>query len=283
MPNTATDQHRVLVAGGTGKTGSRIVARLRAGGYPVRVGSRTTDIPFDWADPSTWTEAMAGVRVAYLAFQPDLAIAGAAEAIRAFAAAAGHAGVRKLVLLSNRGSAETVQCEQMVRESGLDWTILRGSFFAQNFSEGSLTEQILAGTVALPVNDVPEPFVDVDDIADVAVAALTTDEHNSEIYELTGPHAMTFTEAVAQIATATGRPIAFVPISRADFAAGLTAHGVPADMVNVLDHVFSTLLDGRNAEPMDGVRRALGREPKSFTDYVTRTAAAGVWNTSTQL
>ncbi|MBF6168178.1 NAD(P)H-binding protein [Streptomyces gardneri] len=278
MTNTTTDHHLILVTGGTGKTGSRVLTRLRAAGHPVRVGSRAADIPFDWANRGTWPAALTGVRAVYVAFQPDLAVPGAPEVIRAFAGAAAQAGVRKLVLLSGRGEPEAVQCEQAVRDSGLHWTIMRSSFFAQNFSEGAFTDYILAGELALPNGSVPEPFVHADDIADVAVAALTSDRHDGEIYELTGPRAITFGEAVAEIAAATGRPIAFVPVSRTDFVAGLTESGVPADVVSLLDYLFGTVLDGRNAEPGEGVRRAIGRSPKDFADYVTQTAATGIWN-----
>ncbi|WP_330232780.1 NmrA family transcriptional regulator [Nocardia sp. NBC_00508] len=280
MTHTTADQRLILVTGGTGKTGSRVVARLQAAGHPVRVGSRAADIPFDWADRDTWAAALTGVHSAYVAYQPDLAVPGAPEVIRAFAAAAAHAGVCKLVLLSGRGEPEAVQCEQIVQESGLNWTIVRCSFFAQNFSEGAFTDYILAGEVALPNGHVPEPFVHADDIADVAVAALTSGGHDGEMYELTGPRAITFAEAVAEIGAATDRPIAFVPISRTDFVAGLTECGVPADTVSLLDYLFGAVLDGRNAKPADGVRRALGRDPKDFADYVMETVITGIWNVS---
>jgi uncharacterized protein YbjT (DUF2867 family) len=187
MTNNTTHQHLTLVTGGTVKTGSRVAARLQQAGHPVRIGSRTADIPFDWEDRETWTPALTGVDAVYVAFQPDLAVPGAPETIRAFAAAAEATGVRKLVLLSGRGESEAEECEQIIQGSGLDWTIVRCSFFAQNFSEGAFIDYVLAGEVALPNGDVPEPFVHADDIADVAVVALTEDGHNGEVYELTGP------------------------------------------------------------------------------------------------
>ncbi|MEV6562750.1 NAD(P)H-binding protein [Nocardia sp. NPDC051756] len=268
----------ILVTGGTGKTGSRVAARLAQAGQSIRIGSRSAEIPFSWADRDTWSAALAGVTAAYVAFQPDLAVPGAPETLRAFAAAARQSGVRKLVLLSGRGEPEAVECEEMVQESGLDWTIVRCSFFAQNFSEGAFTDYILAGEVALPNGDVPEPFVHTDDIAEVAVLALTTDGHQGAVYELTGPRALTFAEAVAEIAAATGRDIAFIPVSRTEFVAALTDYQVPADVVSLLDYLFGTILDGRNAKTADGVRRALGREPRDFTEYVRDTASTGIWN-----
>ncbi|MFI6171934.1 NAD(P)H-binding protein [Nocardia sp. NPDC051052] len=268
----------ILVTGGTGKTGSRVAARLEQTGHSIRIGSRSAEIPFSWEDRDTWAAALAGAHSAYVAFQPDLAVPGAPETLRAFAAAAKASGVRKLVLLSGRGEPEAAECEEIVQESGLDWTIVRCAFFAQNFSEGAFTDYILAGEVALPNGAVPEPFVHADDIADVAVRALTEDGHQGEVYELTGPRALTFAEAVAEIAEATGRDIAFIPVSRTDFVAALTDYQVPADVVSLLDYLFGTILDGRNSKTADGVRRALGREPKDFTEYARETAATGIWN-----
>ncbi|MFI9506602.1 SDR family oxidoreductase [Nocardia sp. NPDC052566] len=282
MTNSNANQALTLVTGGTGKTGSRVAERLAALGHPVRVGSRSADIPFDWADRGTWSAALTGVDAVYVAYQPDLAVPGAPDTLRAFAAAASASGVRKLVLLSGRGEPEAVECEQIVQGSGLDWSIVRCSFFAQNFSEGAFTDYILAGEVAMPNGDVPEPFVHADDIADVAVAALTDDRHNGELYELTGPRALTFAEAVAEIAAATGREIAFIPIGRTEFVAGLTEYQVPADVVSLLDYLFGTILDGRNSATADGVRRALGREAKDFTDYAKETSATGIWNAERQ-
>ncbi|WP_433522932.1 SDR family oxidoreductase [Nocardia pseudovaccinii] len=280
MTNSTSHQRLMLVTGGTGKTGSRVATRLRQAGHPIRIGSRAAEIPFDWADRSTWTPALFGVDAVYVAFQPDLAVPGAPETIRAFTNAAKVNGVRKLVLLSGRGEPEAVACEQIVQGSGLDWTIVRCSFFAQNFSEGAFLEYVLAGEVALPNGDVPEPFVHADDIADAAAAALTEDGHSGELYELTGPRSLTFAEAVAEIAAATGREVAFIPISRTDFVAALTEYQVPADVVSLLDYLFGTILDGRNSKTADGVQRALGREPKDFRDYADETAAAGIWNIS---
>ncbi|MFI6045388.1 SDR family oxidoreductase [Nocardia sp. NPDC051321] len=277
MTNSNTND-LILVTGGTGKTGSRVAARLEQAGHSIRLGSRSAEIPFSWADRDTWPAALAGAHSAYVAFQPDLAVPGAPEALRAFAAAAKESGVRKLVLLSGRGEPEAAECEEIVQESGLDWTIVRCAFFAQNFSEGAFTDYILAGEVALPNGAVPEPFVHADDIADVAVRALTEDGHQGEVYELTGPRALTFAEAVAEIAEATGREIAFIPVSRTDFVAALTDYQVPADVVSLLDYLFGTILDGRNSKTADGVRRALGRAPKDFTEYARETAATGIWN-----
>ncbi|MEV0332821.1 NmrA family NAD(P)-binding protein [Nocardia sp. NPDC050717] len=281
MPNNTSHQQLSLITGATGKTGSRVVALLEAAGRPVRLGSRSAAIPFDWTDRSTWAPALAGVDSVYLAYQPDLAVPGAPDVIRAFTTAAVAAGVRSVVLLSGRGEPEALECEQIVRDSGLTWTIVRCSFFAQNFSEGAFVDDVLAGAVALPNGDVPEPFVHADDIAEVAAAALTDPRHEGEVYELTGPRALTFADAVGEIAAATGREIAFIPVSRPEFVAALSEYQVPQDVISLLDYLFGTILDGRNSATADGVRRALGREARDFTEYAKEAAATGVWTPRT--
>jgi uncharacterized protein YbjT (DUF2867 family) len=267
-----------LVVGGTGKTGRRVAERLEARGVPARIGSRSGEPPFDWEDPSTWARALRGTSAAYVSFFPDLAVPGAPEAIATFAQVALDGGTRRLVLLSGRGEEEAERAERALQDSGAEWTIVRCSWFSQNFSESYLLEPVLAGEVALPVGDVPEPFVDAEDIAEVAVAALTEDGHEGRLYELTGPQLLSFAQATEEIATATGRPVAFVPVPMDAYAAAATQDGVPDDVVGLLRYLFTEVLDGRNAKLADGVQRALGREPRDFADFARETAAAGVWD-----
>jgi uncharacterized protein YbjT (DUF2867 family) len=267
----------IAVLSGTGTTGRRVVSRLSALDIPVRVGSRAGTPPFDWSDDSTWPAVMDGVRAAYLAYHPDMAAPGAAEAIRTLAAVAVESGVERLVLLSGRGEEDGWPTEQAVRDSGAAWTILRSSWFSQNFSESFMIDPILAGEVALPTGDVTEPFVDAEDLADAAVAALTETGHHGRMYELAGPRLLTFADAVGEIATATGRPIAFVPVSTHAFAAGLAEQAVPPDLVEFLTQLFTKVLDGRNSHLTDDLEQILRRPARDFGDYVRRTAAAGAW------
>jgi uncharacterized protein YbjT (DUF2867 family) len=276
MAITTTDT--VLVLGGTGKTGRRVAQRLGQRGVPVRIGSRSAEPPFDWDDRSTWALALDGTSAAYISYYPDIAIPGAVETVGAFARLAVERGVRRLVLLAGRGEAEAEEAERAVQASGADLTILRATWFAQNFSEDYMLDAVLAGRVALPAADTPEPFVDADDIADVAVAALTEDGHVGELYELTGPRALTFADAVAEISAAAGRDVAYVPVSIDEFAAEATEQGVPGDVVALLRYLFGEVLDGRNSHTTDGVQRALGRAPKDFSDFARDAAATGVWN-----
>jgi uncharacterized protein YbjT (DUF2867 family) len=275
----ATDIKTTLVLGGTGKTGRRVVDRLAARGVPTRVGSRAGRPRFDWEDRSTWAPVLEGVGSAYVSYYPDLAVPGAPDTVGAFADLAVRSGVRRLVLLSGRGEREAEQAEAAVRASGADLTIVRSTWFAQNFSEDYMADGVRSGEVALPAGDVPEPFVDADDIADVALAALTDDRHIGEVYTLTGPRLLTFAEAVSEISDATGRAIRYVPVSIDAFAAA-AQRDLPREVVELLTYLFGTVLDGRNAHLEDGVQRALGREPRDFGDYARAAAATDAWNRS---
>lgn len=278
MNNT---EKKVLVLGGTGKTGSRVVQKLMQRGWPVRIGSRSESPSFDWLDTATWKPALQGIHSVYISFQPDLAVPGATDAIRAFTEVAVKNGVRKLVLLSGRGEEEAQACEQIVMNAGVEWTVLRASWFNQNFSEGHLLEPILAGHVVLPASDVKEPFVDTEDIADAAVAALTEEGHAGRLYELTGPELLSFAEAIQIIARAGGRPIRFEQVPMDDYTAMLREVEVPQDLVWLLGYLFTEVLDGRNEHLTDGVQQALGRAPKDFTTYAREAAAVGVWSAVT--
>jgi len=278
MTNTTRSEGLTLVLGGTGKAGRRVVERLASRGVPTRVASRAGEPPFDWGNQSTWDAVLDGVTAAYITYAPDLAIPGATDAIRAFVERAVEHGVRRLVLLSGRGEEEAQECELIIQLPDIEWTVVRASWFFQNFSEGVFYEMVLAGEVPLPAGEVREPFIDVDDIADVAVAALTEDGHAGQVYEVTGPRLLTFAETVDEIAQATGRAIQYIQIPHEAFAAGVAELGLPEDIAWLLDYLFSTVLDGRNAHLCDGVQRALGREPSDFADYARRTAATGVWD-----
>jgi uncharacterized protein YbjT (DUF2867 family) len=221
---------------------------------------------------------VAGCWAVYISYYPDLAAPGATEAIRSFTDLAVKSGVPRLVLLSGRGEPEARRCEQIVRDSRTEWTIVQASWFNQNFSENYLLEPILAGEVALPVGNIGEPFVDADDIADVAVAALTEDRHVGRLYEVTGPRLWTFADAVAEIARVTERNIRYVQISTEEYASMLKSAQLPPEFVTLILYLFTKVLDGRNASIADGVTRALGRAPRDFGQYVDDTAATGVWN-----
>lgn len=269
----------ILVTGGTGKTGRRIVALLEASGHYVRVGSRSAEPAFDWHQPEHWPKAFEGMDKIYISYQPDLAVPGALEAIELLVKEAKKASVKKLVLLSGKGEREAELCEQVVIHSGLNHTIVRASWFNQNFSENFLLEPILEGTVALPQADVKIPFVDTNDIAEVVVKTLLDDEHNGQIYQLTGPDVLTFKEAVEVIARESRRTINFIPVSISEYADGMRRANLPEDFVWLIEYLFTEVLGNPvNSEITNDIEKVLKRKPISFVEYAQKVAQTGVWN-----
>jgi len=266
-----------LVVGGTGKTGRRVAKRLQGLGLAHRLGSRSAEPAFDWENEKDWPLALKSVSRAYVTYYPDLCVPGAVEKVRSFFNAAKGAGVKKVVFLSGRGEPEAERAEEALQSAGLDCTILRSSFFSQNFSENFFLDAIRTGEVALPVAAVGEPFVDAEDLADVAVAALTEQGHSRRVYELTGPRALSFAEAIREIGIAAGREIRYRSIPREQYRSALEAAQVPADVIDLILYLFGTVLDGRNSRPAEGVQQALGRPARDFSDYARRTAATGIW------
>jgi uncharacterized protein YbjT (DUF2867 family) len=275
---------KILILGGNGKTGRRVAQLLsKESDVEVRLASRSTTPSFDWEKPETWLEAIKGIDTAYITFQPDLAIPTAPETIRQFTALVTQNGVQKMVLLSGRGEKEAQICEEIVKSTAQKWTIVRASWFNQNFSESIFIEPILAGFVALPKANIPEPFTDADDIAAVVVEALLNDEHNGKTYELTGPRLLTFEQAIAEIAEITGRKIIFQSLSLEQYIDMLRQYQVPEDVIWLVNYLFSEVLDGRNSTVTNDVEKVLGRKATDFTDYVLKTAQTGIWNEINQL
>ncbi len=269
----------ILVIGGTGKTGRKVVQKLQTLDQYVRIGSRNQKPDFDWQNQNTWPEALEGMEKMYVTFQPDLAVPGALDAIEALTKLAIQSGIKKIVLLSGKGEREAELCEQVVINSGLDYTIIRASWFNQNFSESFFLDPILAGHVALPQAEAKVPYVDTDDIADVAVEVLMNEQHNDQIYELTGPRTLTFPEVIDEIAKATGRQIIFTPISLSAYTKMLQDFQVPSDYIWLINYLFTEVLvaEGNNIVTND-IERVLGRKAKDFSKYVQETVLTGVWN-----
>ncbi|MFH8367624.1 NAD(P)H-binding protein [Streptomyces sp. NPDC018031] len=272
-----TNSNDILVLGGTGKTGRRVAALLAERGVPARAASRGGATRFDWLDDSTWGPALDGAGAVYLVYLQDLSSPDAPGHIQAFLRLARERGVQRVVMLSARGWAGAGPAEEAVRASGLAWTILRPTWFAQNFSEDMFAPYVLGGELRLPTAAGREPFIDVADVAEVAVAALTGDGHAGEVYELSGPRLLGFGDAAAAIAAATGRELRYTPISSEEFIADLIAAGLTAEEAPVVDGLLGIIARDENAYLSDGVRRALGREARDFTAYAADTAAAGAW------
>jgi uncharacterized protein YbjT (DUF2867 family) len=268
----------ILVIGSTGKTGKRVVQRLEARSVSVRPGTRHSAIPFDWENTNTWRASLKGIKTAYVVYFPDLAMPSAHGVIGEFVKAAEEAGLRRIVLLSQRNEAHAQACEELLMTSSLEWTILRPSWFMQNFSEGGFLGPVLSGEVTAPDSGAPEPWVDLDDVADVAVEALLEDGHVGQVYEITGPELLTWDKAVAGIANITGRDVSYRTITPKEFEDTLIGDGFPEADASFVATLVAQILDGKNASAADGLKRALGREPRSFAQFAEDAQAGGCWH-----
>jgi len=271
---------KILVLGANGKTGKRVVERLQNNNeIEIRTGSRTAEIPFDWENPETWNSVLTEIDAVYITFQPDLAVPSAPEIIQKFTFLATKLDVQKMVLLSGRGEKEAQVCEEIVKNTAKNWTIVRASWFSQNFSESFFLEPILAGFVALPRAEALEPFTDADDIADVVAECLLHNKHNGQTYELTGPRLLTFPEAVAEIAKASNKEIQFQALSLKEYTQMLQEYQVPEDHIWLINYLFEQVLDGRNSYVTNDIEKVLGRKPTDFSTYAKEVAKTGIWNT----
>lgn len=270
---------KILILGATGKTGRRVVERLKKiTNVETRLGSRNEKIPFDWENPESWAAVIKDIDSVYITFQPDLAIPSAEDTIRTFTKFAAQNGVQKMVLLSGRGEKEAQICEEIVKATAKHWTIVRASWFNQNFSESFFLEPILSGVVALPRAEALEPFTDADDIADVVVESLLHDIHNGKTYELTGPQLLTFEQAVAEIAKATNRNITFQSLTLEEYNQMLQEYQLPEDYIWLVNYLFEQVLDGRNSSVTNDIEKVLGKKPKDFTTYALEIAKTRIWN-----
>ena len=272
-------QPPILIIGKHAKTGSRVNQRLQTLGYATRPVSRSTQPAFDWDNPMTWRPAIEGTRAAYVTYQPDLAVPGAESTIRAFVRVAAEAGLEHIVLLSGRGEEGAERAEAILKASGLSWNIVRASWFCQNFSESFMLEGIMAGELILPAGGIVEPFIDADDIADVAVAALTEPRHRNKLFEVTGPRALTFAQCIQEMSAALGRPLKYTCVPIDAYINALREQGVPEDLQWLLRELFSVVFDGRNSHVMPGVEEVLGRPATDFKTWVQKTLESGVWDT----
>jgi len=272
----------ILIIGKHGKTGSRVNQRLQALGLSTRAVSRSTTPAFDWEDSSTWQKALEGISTAYVTYQPDLAMPDAENTIKAFVNLARDSGLKHIVLLSGRGEQGAERAENVLRNSGLSWNIVRASWFSQNFSESFMLDGIMAGELVLPAGDTVEPFIDADDIADVVVATITRPELANTLFEVTGPRALSFAQCIQEISEALQRPLKYTQVPVEAYINALREQGAPEDLQWLLHELFTVVFDGRNARVMPGVEQALGRPATDFKTYIQKTVDSGAWGTKPQ-
>lgn len=269
----------ILVIGGTGKTGRRVVEQLNKKGFEPRIGSRQASPSFDWNNKDTWVNALNGIERMYVTYYPDLAVPGAKESIESLTYLAQESGVKKIVLLSGKGEIEAEACEKIIIDSGIDYTIVRASWFNQNWSESFFLDAIISGEVALPMSDVLIPFVDANDIAEVASTVLLDDSYNGEIIEVTGPELITFRDIVGIVSKTSNRKLNFYSITLDQYINGMKQMQIPNDVVWLIEYLFSHVLTNpKNQLVVNDIERVLGRKAKTFLEYAQEVAKTGIWN-----
>ncbi|MGW6358138.1 NAD(P)H-binding protein [Streptomyces sp. NPDC055092] len=275
----------IVVTGATGNVGRPLVTALTAAGEQVTAVSRrpAPDLPArhvqaDLADPESLRPALDGADALFLLISPDLHGAGDLPAATLDVAKA--AGVRRVVLLSSQSMATRPvtelntplhELEEAVRQSGLDWTLLRPGGFASNAF--AWADSVRAHrTVAAPFADVALPVIDPADIAAAAAVALREDGHAGRAYELTGPVGVSPREQAAALGEAIGAEVRFTELSRAEARAFMTRF-MPEPVVDgTLDILGSPHPAEQRVSP--DVRTLLGREPGTFAQWAARNAAA---------
>lgn len=276
------EKENILVIGGTGKTGRRVVEILKAKGQNVFIGSRQSQPAFDWDAPSSYAQVLKNMDRVYIVYYPDLAVPGARDAIQKLCEEALGAGVEKVVLLSGKGEKEAEACEQIVANSGLNYTLVRASWFNQNFSEGPFVEMIQQGVLALPKPEAKIPFVDADDIAAVVSEVLLNDDYNGQTLTVTGSEQLSFEEVAQQLTQVIGKPIQYHAISLADYKEGMQDAGVPDDLVWLFAYLFEEILGNpSNQAVYNDTEKVLNRKAIRFEEYAKRTATNGVWSFNT--
>jgi uncharacterized protein YbjT (DUF2867 family) len=269
----------ILLLGGTGKTARRIAPRLRLAGATVRTAARSNaDVRFDWDDPTTHDAALEGIDTVYLV-PPSLRLDHAPLVI-AFLDRAHAAGVTHVTALSARGvnfappeaAMRAIELDLLAR-TGLTTAILRPGWFMQDFDEYIFQPSIAAdGEIVAPTGDGTEPFIHVEDIADVA--AITLLERRAGEFTLSGPQALTFAEVAARITRVAGRVVTHVDPPVAEWVA---AAQVPPDYAALLGMLFDQIRAGTLASLTDDVERVTGHAPRSFDDYLSDPAVAAAW------
>ncbi|SDF58363.1 Uncharacterized conserved protein YbjT, contains NAD(P)-binding and DUF2867 domains [Lentzea fradiae] len=276
----------IVVTGATGNIGRPLTRALAEAGEQVTAVSRhAAEVPAgvrhvvaDLADPTSLDPALAGAKALFLLLSGDLHAIGANPADVLGRAAAN--GVRRVVLLSTLGVVTRPfgrtriamrALEDALRESGLDWSILRPGGFASNalwWAEQVRTRRL----VAAPFGDVGVPVVDPADIAGVAAACLLDDRHTGGVFELTGPEVISPRGQAAAIAEAIGAPVRFHELTRDEAKAGMTTM-MPGELADdTLDILGSPTPEEVRVSP--DVRTVLGRAPRTFADWAARHAAA---------
>jgi uncharacterized protein YbjT (DUF2867 family) len=271
----------VLVTGATGTTGSRLTAFLAARDVSTRLATRTPrsagHVRFDWADRDTHGDALRGASAVYLI--APIGVSDPVPMVDVFLGEARRQGVRRVVALSSsalpEGSPGLGAVHQLVRTTMPEWTVLRPSWFMQNFTGDHLVAHgVRGGEIVTATGDGKVAFIDATDIAAVAGHALIDDvPHNTE-HILTGPAALSYADAAEILTRQIGRTVRHRSVPADEAARGITAHGIPAEFANVLAAMDVDIRDGAEDRVTCTVENVTGRPARSFGAFAAKEFAA---------
>ncbi|HEX4224687.1 MAG TPA: NAD(P)H-binding protein [Pseudonocardiaceae bacterium] len=263
----------VLVIGSTGTTGSRVAAGLAARDVPVRLATRTPRRPgqvrFDWTDPDTHRSALHGADAVYLI--APIGVADPAPLVEPLLHDAVEAGVRRIVLLSSSAITDETPglgaLPRQVRTIIPEWTVLRPSWFMNNFTgDHPVADGVRTGEIVTATGSGRVGFVDAEDIAAVAVRALTDRQPHNTDHLITGPDALSYDDAAAIITEVTGRPVAHRAVGVAELLGRLSAY--PPDFAAILAALDVAIGAGAEDRVTETVTRVTGRPPRDFRAFV---------------
>jgi uncharacterized protein YbjT (DUF2867 family) len=277
--STPVDRPPILVTGANGNVGGALAAILAAAGLPVRAASITPRrvppgaefAPLDFLDPATYAPALRGVRRVFLMRPPHLA--DAKRQFLPFIDAMARGGVEQVTFLSLIGAQHNRvvphrAIEDLLRASGLGWTLLRCGFFMQNLSTTHRDEIRRLDEIVVPAGGGRTSFIDVRDIAAVAARTLTEPGHTGRAYPLTGAEAVDYAEVAGLLSIALGRPIAYRYPSLLRFVRHSRAMGRDAAFTAVMAAIYTTTRLGLAATITPDVQRLLGRPPRTLRAFV---------------
>ena len=272
----------VLVTAPNSKTGKQVVKLLKRENIPFRAASRSTSVPFDWENEKTWASAISGAHAVYVVIPPNLAFADMPQRLKAFLTYCEAVRVRRIILLSGRGEDEAAKIEEVALSNAIPTTVLRASWFAQNFSEGYFVEGVVNGQLAIPSKLVREPFIDTRDIAKAVVFALKDKSSNNYVFELTGPELLSFEDVAKKFTKHLDQSVTYVYMPIEDYINQLLQFGVSTDEIDLTRFLFGELLDGRNAYTTSDLSLLLGEQGTSFEQFIQHTKPSGVWQSQYQ-
>lgn len=273
----------ILVTGASGNIGREVVRHLKERHAAFRIGVRKPSVApadanaqavsFDFLDAGTYRPAVEGCNAVFLLRPP--AVSNTKQTLNRFLDVARAQGVAQVVFVSVAGAGDNPvvphhAVEQHLQAGPAGWTILRPGFFAQNLGDAYRTDIVRDNRIFLPAGSGRAAFIDVRDVAAVAANTLTDPApHRGQIYTLTGPEALSFTDAARILTGVLTRTIVYQPASIPAYGIHLRRQGLAPMQILVQTILHAGLRYGQAEAVTDTLASLLGRPPFTLVDYIT--------------